>query len=77
MHVFQSQTPKFRPTNQQKQKPVNRYEKCFCAKVPNTISKWVSKMNKKSKQIKPGPHRVLPCALQCPKIVPGSSRTPK
>ena len=23
---------------------------------------------------KPGPHRVLPCALQCPRIVPGSSR---
>ena len=76
MHVFQSQTPKFRPTANRKKQPVNRCEKCFCAKVPNTISEWVSKMSKKSKQIKPGPHRVLPCALQCPRIVPGSSQDP-
>ena len=29
MHVFQSQTPKFRPKNQQKKQPGNRYEKNF------------------------------------------------
>ena len=31
------------------------------------------KIIKKPTKSKPGPHRVLPCALQCPRIVPGSS----
>ena len=37
----------------------------------------VPKINKKSIKSKPGPHRVLPCALQCPRIVPGSSQDAK
>ena len=49
---FQSQTPKFRPKNQQKKQPGNRYEKSAFL-----LQKWV-----------------LPCALQCPRIVPGSSQ---
>ena len=73
---LQSQTPKFRPKNQQKKQPGNRYEKnCFfCPKVPKKLSEWVPKINKKSIKSKPGPHRALPCALQCPRIVPGSSQ---
>ena len=75
---FQSQTPKFRPKNQQKKQPGNRYEKnCFfCPKVPKKLSEWVPKITKKSIKSKPGPHRALPCALQCPRIVPGSSQGP-
>ena len=38
------------------------------------LSEWVPKIIKKSTKSKPGPHRVLPCALQCPKIVPGPSQ---
>ena len=73
---FQSQTPKFSPKNQQKKEPGNRYEKnCFFyPKVPKKLSEWVPKINKKSIDSKPGPHRDLPCALQCPRIVPGSSQ---
>ena len=73
---FQSQTPKFRHKNQQKKQPGNRYEKnCFfCPKVPKKLSEWVPKITKKSIKSKPGPHRALPCALQCPRIVPGSSQ---
>ena len=73
---FQSQTPKFRPKNQQKKQPGNRYEKNFFfgPKVPKKRSEWVPKPNKKSIKSKPGPPRVLPCALQCPRIVPGSSK---
>ena len=75
---FQSQTPQFRPKNQQKKQPGNRYEKnCFfCPKVPKKLSEWVPKITKKSTKSKPGPHRPLPCALQCPRIVPGSSQGP-
>ena len=46
----------------------------FCPKVPKKLSEWVPKINKKSIKSKPGPHRALPCALQCPRIVPGSSQ---
>ena len=76
---LQARTPKFRPKNQQKKQPGNRYEKnCFfCPKVPNKLSEWVPKITNKSIKSKPGPHRVLPCARQCPRIVPGPSRTPK
>ena len=73
---FQSQTPKFRPKNQQKKQPGNRYEKIyfFGPKMVKKLSEWVPKIIKKSTKSKPGPHRVLPCALQCPKIVPGPSQ---
>ena len=73
---FQSQTPKFRPKNQQKKQPGNRYEKIFFfgLKMPKKLSEWVPKIIKKSTKSKPGPHRVLPCALQCPRIVPESSQ---
>ena len=73
---FQSQTPKFRPKNQQKKQPGNRYEKIFFfgPKMSKKLSEWVPKIIKKSTKSKPGPHRVLPCALQCPRIVPGSSQ---
>ena len=46
----------------------------FCPKVQKKLSEWVPKINKKSIKSKPGPHRALPCALQCPRIVPGSSK---
>ena len=73
---FQSQTPKFRPKNQQKKQPGNRYEKIFFfgRKMPKKLSEWVPEIIKKPTKSKPGPHRVLPCALQCPRIVPGSSQ---
>ena len=73
---FQSQTPKFRPKNQLKKQPGNRYEKIFFLglKMPKKLSEWVPQIIKKSTKSKPGPHRVLPCALQCPRIVPGSSQ---
>ena len=73
---FQSQTPKFRPKNQQKKQPGNRYEKIFFfgPKMPKKLSEWFPKIIKKSTKSKPGPHRVLPCALQCPRIVPWSSQ---
>ena len=38
------------------------------------LSEWVPKIIKKPTKSKPGPHRVRPCALQCPRIVPGSSQ---
>jgi hypothetical protein len=44
MHVFQSQTPKFRPKNQQKKQPWNRYEKIFF---------WVQKWPKNSQNGSP------------------------
>ena len=73
---FQSQTPKFRPKNQLKKQPGNRYEKIFFfgLKMPKKLSEWVPKIIKKPTKSKPGPHRVLPCVLQCPGIVPGSSQ---
>ena len=73
---FQSQTPKFRLKNQQKKQPGNRYGKnCFFGpKVPKKLSEWAPKINKKSIKSKPGPHRALPCAPQCPRIVPGPSQ---
>ena len=85
MHVFQSQTPKFKPKNQQKKQPGNRYEKLFFVqKYKKKPQNGSPKSTKKSIKSKPGPHRALPCALQCPRIVPGSSkdvpgtsRTPK
>ena len=46
----------------------------FCQKETKKLSKSVPQINKKSIESKPGPHRVLPCALQCPRIVPGSSQ---
>ena len=75
---FQSQTPKFGPKNQQKKQPGNRYEKIFFfgPKMPKKLSEWVPKITKKPTKSKPGPHRVLPCARQCPRIVPGSSQGP-
>ena len=75
---LQARTPKFRPKNQQKKQPGNRYEKnCFfCPKIPKKLSEWFPKITKKSIKSKPGPHRALPCALQCPRIVPGSSQGP-
>ena len=48
----------------------------FDPKVPKKLSEWVPKIIKKSIKSKPGPHRVLPCALHCPKIVAGSSQGP-
>ena len=71
---FQSQTPKFRPKHQQKKQPRNRYGKKKYQKVLKKLSEWVPQINKKSIKSKPGPPRVLPCALQCPRIVPGSSQ---
>ena len=75
---FQSQTPKFRPKNQQKKQPGNRYEQIFFSNQEKSkkLSKSVPRINKKSIKSKPGPHKVLPCALQCPRIVPGSSQGP-
>ena len=75
---FQSQTPKFRPKNQQKKQPGNRYEKIFILglEMPKKLSEWVPQINNKSIKSKPGPPRVLPCALQCPRIVPGSFQSP-
>ena len=75
---LQSRTPKFRPKNHQKKQPGNRYEKIsfFCLKMPKKLSEWVPKIDKKSIKSKPGPHRVLPCALQCRRIVPGSCQGP-
>ena len=60
----------------------------FGRRMPKKLSEWVPKITKKPTKSKPGPHRVLPCALQCPRIVPaapqdrprivpGSPRTPK
>ena len=76
MHVFHSQTPKFKPKSPQKKQPGNRYEQIFFfdPKMPKELSEWVPKIIKESTKPKPGPHRVLPCALQCPRIVPGSSQ---
>ena len=72
--AFQSQTPKFRPKNHQKKQPGNRYEKnIFWSQSSQKTLRMVPKINKKSLKSKPGPHRVLPCVLQCPRIVPGSS----
>ena len=73
---FQSQTPKFRPINQEKKQPGNRYEKIlfFGPKMAKKLSEWVPQIIKKPTKSKPGPHRVLPCAIECPRIVPGSSQ---
>ena len=46
----------------------------FVQKYQKTLSEWVPKINKKSIKSKPGPHRALLCAPQCPRIVPGSSQ---
>ena len=46
----------------------------FYPKVLKKLSEWVPQINEKSIKSKPGPHRALPCALQCPRIVPGSSQ---
>ena len=46
--VFQSQTPRFRPKNQQETQPGNKYEKfiLFGPKVSKKLSKWVPQINK-------------------------------
>ena len=75
---FQSQTPKFRLKSNRKSNLEIDMKKNFFfdPKVPKKLSEWVPKIIKKSIKSKPGPHRVLPCALHCPRIVAGSSQGP-
>ena len=49
----------------------------FNPKIPKKLSKWVPGITEKSIKSEPGPHRVLPCALQCPRIAPGSFQAPQ
>ena len=42
--------------------------------VPKNLHKWVPQINQKLIKSKPGPHKILPGALQCPRIGPGSSQ---
>ena len=45
---------------------VQKYQKNSQNGSPKSTKRWIKST--------PGPHRALPCALQCPRIVPGSSQ---
>ena len=62
---FQSQTPKFRPKNQQKKQPGNRYEQIFFFGL---------KIPPKSSKNRQNPSLGLPGSFLVPSNVPGSSQ---
>ncbi len=72
MHVFQSQTPKFRPNNQKKKQPGDRYEQIcfFVQKYPNNFQNGSPKSSKNRQNPSLDPTG----SFLVPSNVPGSSQ---